>query len=1062
MKNLVFIETYNRHGSGVIFACRHGQENSYLVITNYHVIRDVDTSLENLKDYINLEFYDDKGRKIEKEHIKYIRAAYGDVYDNENDIAALLVVLEDWIHIEFEAFVYFDNLQEESLWTEGYPEVLNDDDINRRLKLEGKRESTFPEMKKLGIYKLVDSIHWYKEFTDKELFDGLSGGPVYVRKEGTIYLIGINQSLCNVGEGNNPFKIIYYIQIKQVFEWLRKQGIILFEYHEGRIELEWIYKRTVKPECLDVLLLGGSGAGKSSFVKELLLHGEEVNACGDGQTTRMDINYHLQSYCGNPTISIKVLAKDKFADRLFDATKFNRMEYIFTDVFDLPYIDLDRDMFGYVKMILNPLEGLLGVLSRKDGKEEAVKKIREIVEVAKDVICKNENAEKAEMEELYEDIIKLFRYLSKTEGLSERKLADILYPDAASKYYDDIIEENYITCEQSQITLTEYIERVLASEEGLLHNRTPGKMDAFDVMNVHRGFFDVKEFYYLSDSLEKEIQLLFTEYKRCLKERYWNTWNEAEREERETAAGGKLEKYYEQLYEKIVFYMNDYYKKAISASEKIIFDLDNLETEDKTFIELCLKVVRGNSLSGVIEKIEIKDSISNNYAYMIKKKGIEQLRFIDTCGLDHIDRGNGLRRYLDKVFDEYKVNKVNFDAIFYIKKLDAGKPTELEKILPTLYTSCPGKPIFCVFTGADIFYAGRESALLEYEWNQDTYQRSKKLKENMIPKSVSYFYEDDSVVRQMPCSEEWKKIIYHVITENLIPFVADTQIRDNPDYIVSNRKYLKKLFETMLLDEWNAGYIDSEGIEALLEGDAFQQALEKDIKKMFYKASLFDWNRKHHMTVNANIARLLGQKENSTGYNGVSEDRWDYLLKKGYQEAFLVGKSKTIDVLNDRIGKSQLESMFAKLKEEIVNMDMRYLHVEGNKTKFREIFELMYTARYEDKNIYLYNPFAHEDIKLTNQSEKRSYLADVCDFRKGLENPEIMKAFMDIFSEKIERYLRQENDNRIKLLIKYKDDFAAQIENMLTEIEKLVGEGNPNRLKEVLEAIVKLKEEGKL
>lgn len=250
MKNLVFIETYNRHGSGIIFPCRAKEENSYIVITNYHVIRDLNETSLNIRDCVNLEFYDNRGRKIDIRYIKSIEIAYGEVFDNENDIAALLVVLDEAVHIEFEDYVCFEILQEAQVFTEGYPEVLNDSDVNRRLCLEGKRESTFPIMDKMGIYKLTDSIHWYKEYTDKELLDGLSGGPVYAQKRDINYLLGINQSLCNVGDGNNPFKIVYYIQIRQVFEWLREEGILLFEYNNGKIQIEWIYHREKKTRIL--------------------------------------------------------------------------------------------------------------------------------------------------------------------------------------------------------------------------------------------------------------------------------------------------------------------------------------------------------------------------------------------------------------------------------------------------------------------------------------------------------------------------------------------------------------------------------------------------------------------------------------------------------------------------------------------------------------------------------------------------------------------------------------------------------------------------------------------
>ncbi len=365
MKNLVFIETYNRHGSGIIFPCRAKEENSYIVITNYHVIRDLNETSLNIRDCVNLEFYDNRGRKIDIRYIKSIEIAYGEVFDNENDIAALLVVLDEAVHIEFEDYVCFDILQEAQVFTEGYPEVLNDSDVNRRLCLEGKRESTFPIMDKIGIYKLTDSIHWYKEYTDKELLDGLSGGPVYAQKRDINYLLGINQSLCNVGDGNNPFKIVYYIQIRQVFEWLREQGILLFEYNNGKIQIEWIYHREKKDQDITILLLGGSGAGKSSFVKEFLLHGREVNASGDGQTTRMDIYYQLSDYCEEPIVNIKVLSRDDFSRKLIKQTHLNIIEYLFTNLFELPYVDLSMNMLGYVKIMLPQLECLLKVLRER-------------------------------------------------------------------------------------------------------------------------------------------------------------------------------------------------------------------------------------------------------------------------------------------------------------------------------------------------------------------------------------------------------------------------------------------------------------------------------------------------------------------------------------------------------------------------------------------------------------------------------------------------------------------------------------------------------------------------
>lgn len=981
MKNLVFIETYNRHGSGIIFPCKARKKNSYIVITNYHVVRDLKETASDIKDYVNLEFYDNQGRSIEKEYIKHIEIAYGEVFDNENenDIAALLVVLDEAISIDFEEYISFENVEDTQVFTEGYPEILNDSDINRRLRLEGKRESTFPVMDKLGIYKLTDSIHWYKEFTDKDLLDGLSGGPVYIQRQDIKYLIGINQSLCNVGDGNNPFKIVYFIQMRQVFEWLRKQGILLFEYNSGKIQIEWIYHREKAKEAQDIniLLLGGSGAGKSSFINEFLLHGEEVNASGDGQTTRMDIHYQLMDYCEKPMVEVKILAKEKFVKKMVEQIHLNVIEYLFTDLFDLPYIDLTMNMLGYVKMLLPQLEGLVAVLKERECSLTSIERMDKVLANMKDIICKDDEAEQKEIEFLYDDMFKALATISREKQITEQQLSAILRTEDFLQYREEQVKEKKES--GSQVLLQNYITEVLEGKIKGGAGEPPYKTDTFDVLNVCKGFFDIREFYYLKNTFEEDIEPIFNNVADSIKKIYYFNKKQPDKDETENQEDDKIENktlknYYEKLYENIVSAIGEYHGIDFGTQHnnwKI--NLEDMGKREQVFLELCLKVVKGKSLSGIVEEIKIEDSISNNYAYMLKQKGLKKICFIDTCGLDHIERGLGIKKHINQMFTEYSDNKVVFDAIFYIKKLDAGRPTELQRILPLLYKGCPGKPIFCIFTGADIFYNGREDILIEREWNRHNYELCKKLDENIIPKSVAYFYDNPDVVSQMPCSEEWKERIYHVITENLIPFVADTRIRNKPEYIISNRKYMKKLFETILIDEWNVGYIDINEINKLVEEPDFLEALKEDIRAMFCKASLFDWNCKHHMTVNANVTRLIGKNsENSMGYNGVSEDRWDCLLKVGYQEVFLEGNSKTIRLLSEhQLGNSKWESMFAVLKDQIIAVDMRYKSVEkeDDKTEFRKSFEQMYDKEFGHK----YNPFSDTDkgLELKNQTEKK-------------------------------------------------------------------------------------------
>lgn len=1067
IKNLVFIETHSRHGSGIIFPCRAREKNSYIVITNYHVVRDLKETDLNIKDYVNLEFYDDQGRSIEKEYIKHIEIAYGEVFDNENDIAALLVVLDEAISIGNEEYISFENIEDIQVFTEGYPEILNDSDINRRLRLEGKRETTFPVMEKLGIYKLTDSIHWYKEFTDKDLLDGLSGGPVYIQRQDIKYLIGINQSLCNVGDGNNPFKIVYFIQMHQVFEWLRNQGILLFEYNSGKILIDWIYHREkVKEESdINILLLGGSGAGKSSFIKELLLHGKEVNASGDGQTTRMDIHYEVMDYCAKPMADVKILSKDKFAKKMVKQTHLNVIEYIFTNIFDLPYIDLTMNMLGYVKMLLPQLECMSTILKEKNISKKSIERIDKVLADMRDTICKDEEAEQKEIECLYDDMLKMLAMISREEKITEQQLSVIFCTEEFEKYREQIKENR----EDGQGLLKDYIRDILEGESGRSGVGLPYKMEYFDVINVCRGFFDIREFYYLKSTFEADTRQIFSEFFSRIRTIYYffkehhSDEHEIENQEDDKIENKKLKSYYERLYENIVSAIDEYHGIDLAAQQnnwKI--NLEDVGKREKVFLELFLKVVNGKSLSGIVEKITIEDSISNNYAYMLKQKGLRKICFTDTCGLDHIERGLGIKKHLNQMFIEYSDNNLMFDAIFYIKKLDAGRPTELQRILPLLYNACPGKPLFCIFTGADIFYGGRENILIEREWSRHNYELSKKLDENIILKSVSYFYENQRIVAQMPCSEEWKEIIYHVITENLIPFVADTQIRNKSEYIISNRRYLKKLFEAILLDEWNVGYIDINQINNLMEDTKFLNALKEDISRMFYKASLFDWNRKHHMTVNANVTRLLGKNsENSAGYNGVSEDRWDCLLKVGYQEVFLEGNSETIKLLSEyQVGKNKWESMFAKLKNDIISADMRYRSVAkmvGGKTEFRKSFEQMY----DKESGHKYNPFSDADdtVELKNQADKRAYLADVCDFTKGIKRNNIIQPFVEIFKKAIIDYINQQNKKRMELLLQYRSDFKEKIYDVINEIEDVVGKGNNSWIMDMMREIIELRSE---
>lgn len=74
---------------------------------------------------------------------------------------------------------------------------------------------------------------------------------------------------------------------------------------------------------IKLLLLGASGAGKSSFAKTFLLHSASINSTNDGQTTRSNIIYDLSLYESEPSITIRFLTQDNFVTRMIQLNYSN-------------------------------------------------------------------------------------------------------------------------------------------------------------------------------------------------------------------------------------------------------------------------------------------------------------------------------------------------------------------------------------------------------------------------------------------------------------------------------------------------------------------------------------------------------------------------------------------------------------------------------------------------------------------------------------------------------------------------------------------------------------------
>ena len=63
-------------------------------------------------------------------------------------------------------------------------------------------------------------------------------------------------------------------------------------------------------------------------------------------------------------------------------------------------------------------------------------------------------------------------------------------------------------------------------------------------------------------------------------------------------------------------------------------------------------------------------------------------------------------------------------AVVYVKKLDSGNPTELHNIVPDIFELIPMAPIYCVFTGLDIFVG---SDINEFKSVEHYFRNNRKL-----------------------------------------------------------------------------------------------------------------------------------------------------------------------------------------------------------------------------------------------------------------------------------------------------------------------------------------------
>lgn len=377
-QNIICIKTAMKMCSGIIYPCEIRNERfddtSFIIFTNRHAVSDLPKENEKLIQLVDFIIYDKKGNLINIPKTKDVELHlfYEEDGNEVEDIAAFHLTFHYRIDIDLENRVLWDESDFNELFVEGFPQILSDNQISSKMQLQGKNKPIFPKNNKIGVFQITDDYHWYSNYKDMRLFQGFSGSPIYMKTEKKNILVGMNQSVLNVGDGENPFKLLYYYKFRYILEYLRKRECIIFRRNEDySVSVRWIYNETkTNQNNINLLVLGASGAGKSSFAKTFLLHSDLINSTNDGQTTRFNIIYEVKvklcdvDYnCGirareKPKAYIKFLNKDDFMKRMIQLNYLNYLCKIMSIIYKNISISSPEECIKYAYFkLLNESDG---------------------------------------------------------------------------------------------------------------------------------------------------------------------------------------------------------------------------------------------------------------------------------------------------------------------------------------------------------------------------------------------------------------------------------------------------------------------------------------------------------------------------------------------------------------------------------------------------------------------------------------------------------------------------------------------------------------------------------
>ncbi len=137
-------------------------------------------------------------------------------------------------------------------------------------------------------------------------------------------------------------------------------GVLLYKMEDSnKLKIVWINKLENNKKVNDndkkdkddnnktILVLGASGAGKSSFIKSFALHKNWIDSAGDGQTTRSKVKYHFSKY-QHFKVEIKLLNKENFVFQRMNQIEFDLIHFICHKILAYPEKNIYKDKLAYL------------------------------------------------------------------------------------------------------------------------------------------------------------------------------------------------------------------------------------------------------------------------------------------------------------------------------------------------------------------------------------------------------------------------------------------------------------------------------------------------------------------------------------------------------------------------------------------------------------------------------------------------------------------------------------------------------------------------------------------